>query len=97
MRRSKRAWTKNRGGGFPVRVAPQGGSYKVAIPFSSGGPLRAATKIALFDQTLSPSLPQKIREGDFVLFGKPVEGYASRDLNDVKTYSKGFVLRITKP
>jgi hypothetical protein len=93
---SQPAWTRKPEAGITIMSGLEEGNYKVAIVFSSGGTVRAATKVARLDRTIQPTLPAKVREGDFVLFGKPAEGDAARDFNEVKSYSRGILLRIKK-
>ena len=91
---SEPQWTRKPEKGIAIMAGTHDGKYKLGIVFSSGGSVRAQTKVPTLDHTLGPPLPEKIQQGDFMLFGKPYD--ASRNSHDPKTYSRGFVLRIKK-
>lgn len=88
--------TRHPEAGIMIAVGPQDGNYKIMITFGSAGSLSAVTKVPLFEQTLSQSLPDRLRAGDYVLFGQPRQGAKPADTSTIRGFAKGFLLRIKR-
>jgi hypothetical protein len=89
-------WTRNPEAGISVLAGPHEEKYKLSMTFSAGGTVSVKTRVPLFNTTFVPSLPEKIQEGDFVFLAEPKKADPSLSQNDVRRYSQGFLLRITK-
>lgn len=93
---SEPEWTKNPEAGATILVGPQDGKYKVMITFPSGDTIAVATQTSVFSNTLSSHLPEQVQEGDFIFFGERLGGDSFHGSNDVRSYSKGFLIRVKK-
>lgn len=93
---SEPEWTKNPEAGATILVGPQDGKYKVMVIFPSGDSITAATQTPVFSTTVSSHLPEQIQEGDFIFFGERLAGESYHGSNDVRSYSKGFLVRVKK-
>ncbi len=78
-----------------IMAGAQDGKYKFMVTGFNGS-YGAPTDKPLLDRTLSSHLPETIHEGDFILFGKPLIGADFHGKDDIRSYSKGFLLRVKK-
>lgn len=90
------AWSKHPEKGLQVMSGPENGKYKIVIAYGSGSTLTINTNVPIFDGTLSSDLPDTIKEGDYVLFGKPKRDGSVPVAESIKSYSEGFVLRVKR-
>ena len=93
---SESEWTKNPEAGATILVGPQDGKYKVMITFPSGDTITVPTQTSVFSNTRSTHLPEQIEEGDFIFFGQPLGGDSHHGSNELRSYSKGFLIRVKK-
>ena len=78
-----------------IMAGTQDGKYKFVVTGFNGS-YGAPTDKPPLDRTLSSHLPETIHEGDFILFGKPLSGAAFHAQDDIRSYSKGFLLRVKR-
>lgn len=78
-----------------IIAGKQDGTYKFTI-INAEGSYGIPTSEPALDRTLSPHLPEKVKEGDFILFGKPLLGSEFHRDNDIHSYVKDYLLRIKK-
>ncbi len=88
------AWSKKPESGLSVLLGVQDGKYKLVVAYGGGVTMTTASQVAVFDQTLGISLPEKIGAGDFVFFGKPKVNATEARSDDVRSFSQGFLLRV---
>ena len=81
--------------GLTILSGSQEGKYRFELVGWSGSH-GVPTVTPTLARTILPRLPEKIGEGDFVLFGQPLEGKSVPEPNDLRSYSRGFLLRIKK-
>ena len=79
--------------GFTIMGGKQDGKYRFVI-LGWNGSYGVTTEEGTFATTIGGSLPDKIKFGDFILFGEPLGGSAFHASHDIHSFSKGFLLRI---
>ena len=79
--------------GLTLMSGKQDGKYRFVL-MGWNGSYGAATEETTFGHTIGSGLPDKIKEGDFILFGDPLGGAAFHSSDDIHSFSKGFLLRI---
>jgi len=93
---SQTDWKWIKDGKFIFIVGPENGSYKISATTEGGGGFATTTQIPLFNAVYSPSLPDKVGEGVFILFVDMVDRDKDGAQDDPATYKRGFVLKVTK-
>ena len=93
---SQPEWAERPDAGLTIIAGPREGNYRITIGCANRGTWGAVTKVPLFDTTMSNGLPPKIQDGDYVLFGKPLEGASGLSAQNLQGYARGFLLRIKK-
>lgn len=81
--------------GFTIMTGSQNGKYRFVV-MGWNGTYGVTTEEGTFGSTIGGSLPDKIKEGDFILFGEPLGGAAFHASDDIHSFSKGFLLRVKK-
>ena len=81
--------------GLTIMSGKQDGKYRFVLK-GWNGTYGTATEEVTFSHTIGSALPDKIKEGDFILFGEPLSGGASHASDDIHSFAKGFLLRIKK-
>ena len=87
--------TKEQGNDVTIMVGAEEGKYRWMIR-NAGGSYGSPTSDPKLERTVSPHLPEKVEEGDFILLGEPLVGGDFHGDNDLHNYSKGYLLRIKK-
>lgn len=80
--------------GLTIMIGPEGQGYRVVLAYQGGTTMGGSST---FDNRSGlwfyPSLPEKVRDGDYILMGEPTERmFGSREA--VMEYKRGFLLRI---
>jgi hypothetical protein len=88
------AWSKSPEKGLQIMYSQENGKYRIGILYGSGNTLTVTSDVPAFDSTLSPNLPDTIKAGDYVLFGKPKRDGSIPVAEKISSYSDGFLLRI---
>jgi len=80
--------------GLTITIGPEGQSYRVTLGYAGG---TTVVGFSTFEWRpglwLYPSLPEKARNGDYILMGEPKEPIIASD-EAVLVYKRGFLLRI---
>jgi len=87
-------WSPKGATGVTVMIGPEGKSYRVVVDYQRGTTVGATSTFETrFGSSMSPSLPEKIGEGDYILMGEPKA--PGKGLNsDISDYARGFLLRV---
>jgi hypothetical protein len=93
---SEPKWTQHPEAGLTIIIGPRDGKYRILVKFPSGDSLGTLSQMSLLDRTLSPCLPTTIKEGDYIIFGKPSESTTKFGPNDLRGFSEGFLVRLRK-
>lgn len=80
--------------GLTIMIGPEGQGYRVMLGYQGGTTVSGSST---FDNRsglwLYPSLPEKVRDGDYILMGEPSDRmFGNREA--VLEYKRGFLLRI---
>lgn len=87
-------WSTKGATGLTVMIGPEGKSYRVVVAYQKGVTVGATSTFETrFGTSMSPSLPEKIREGDYILMGEP-KGQNRGINNDIADCARGFLLRV---
>lgn len=89
-------WSKDPEGKVTIIAGPEGDNYRFTISSKTAGTFGTTPRISRFDMTYTPSLPDTVSEGVFILLAEPRKGDGTAPQNDPASYKRGFVLKITK-
>lgn len=87
-------WTKKADSPLTIMAGTQDGKYRIVVAYQGGVTTSAHTSVKTYSVTVSPNLPTRIEEGDYVLFGHPASPSSNKTPEDISSYSSGFLLRV---
>lgn len=88
--------SKDPDGKYTIMAGPNDRFYRLTVSSKRGGSFGVTPSIPRFDRTYSPSLPDTVSEGVYILFVDLVNRDVKGAQNAPATYKRGFVLKITK-
>lgn len=87
-------WSAKGATGITVMIGKEGGKYRVVAVYQSGSTVSTTSTFdAPFGASMAPALPEKIREGDYLLMGES-EGKIKGGNNSISDYTRGFLMRV---
>lgn len=87
-------WAVKGAPGLTIMLGPEGQGYRVVLAYQGGSTVSASSTFeGRFGTAVSPTLPEKIREGEYILIGEP-KGRIARVSEEISDYKRGFLLRI---
>jgi len=84
-------WTRPKTG-VTVMIGTEEGKYRIVVAYEKGVTVSAISGVPAFSSYSSPSLPEQVREGDYVVMGQ--QSPEARNLGDVSSYARGFLMRV---
>jgi hypothetical protein len=70
--------------------------YKITVIYDSNATLGTTTNIKAFNSTSGIRLPQKLSQGDYLLFGKLKSGLKNARAEEISSYEDGFLFRVQR-
>jgi hypothetical protein len=89
-------WETNPKSKLTIMVGCESGKYRIVTAYGDGPTWGLVTSKSIFSGFISASLPPRIKEGDYVLFGNPRTHDPRMNTSAASSYKEGFVLRIVK-
>jgi len=89
-------WSKDPDGRLVIMAGPADGNYRLSIANKASGSLGVTTSVPVFEASHSPSLPETVSEGEYILFVDLVDRDTNGAEDSPATYQRGFLLRVTK-
>lgn len=87
-------WAVKGAPGLTIMIGPEGQSYRVVLAYQGGSTVGASSTFeGRFGCAVCPTLPDKIREGDYIIIGEP-KGRIKGVNEGISEYKRGFLLRI---